>query len=56
THHIGSGRRVLVHCVAGCDRTGMILAYHLAKSGGLGVAEAIDRVRQSRPPALLTYV
>jgi len=50
--HIALGHQVLVHCVAGCDRTGMVLAYHLAKSGGLGIREAIDQVRQARPPAL----
>lgn len=52
THHIGEGRQVLVHCLAGCDRTGLVLAYYLAKTYGLEVGEAIDRIRQARPPAL----
>jgi protein-tyrosine phosphatase len=49
---IALNRRVLVHCVAGCDRTGMVLAYHLVRSRGLGVREAIRRVREARPPTL----
>ena len=52
TQQISLGRQVLVHCVAGCDRTGMVLAYHLAQSTGLGVREAIGQVREARPPAL----
>lgn len=47
-----SGRRVLVHCVVGRDRTGMLLAYHIARSRGLPAATAIEHVREVRPNAL----
>ena len=47
-----AGRRVLVHCVSGKDRTGMVLAYHLARTEGLTAREALGRVREVRPTAL----
>lgn len=45
-------RRVLVHCYAGKDRTGMLLALFLAKRDGLPAPAAIARVRSVRPLAL----
>lgn len=45
-------RRVLVHCHAGKDRTGMLLALLVAKRDGVTAAEAIQRVRAVRPLAL----
>jgi protein-tyrosine phosphatase len=46
------GRRVLVHCHAGKDRTGMLLAIFLAKKEGLSAVAAIQRVREVRPLAI----
>jgi hypothetical protein len=46
------GNQVLVHCNAGCDRTGLVLAYYLARSNELDVYEAINWVKRVRPMAL----
>lgn len=50
--HLSLGSPVLVHCVVGRDRTGMVLAYHLAVTEGLSAANAIERVRAVMPQAL----
>ncbi|MEW6750137.1 MAG: dual specificity protein phosphatase family protein [Candidatus Latescibacterota bacterium] len=50
--HLQAGHPVLVHCYAGCDRTGMLLAYHAARAESLSPRQAIQRVRQVRPAAL----
>jgi protein-tyrosine phosphatase len=50
--HLHSGRRVLVHCVSGKDRTGMLLAYHFARSEGLTALESVAQVRNVCPAAL----
>lgn len=47
-----AGRAVLVHCSAGKDRTGLLMSYYLMREHGLGVDEAIARVRAVRPIAL----
>lgn len=49
---VSQGRRVLIHCYAGKDRTGMLLAIFLAKQEGLSASEAIRRVREVRPLAI----
>ena len=49
---ISRGRRVLVHCHAGKDRTGMLLAVFLAKKEGLSARTAIEKVRDVRPLAI----
>ena len=49
---LNCGHRVLVHCVSGKDRTGMLLAYHLAREHVLSANQALDRVRRVRPEAL----
>lgn len=49
---VSRGRRVLVHCYAGKDRTGMLLAVFVAKKEGLSASEAIRRVREVRPLAI----
>lgn len=49
---VAAGRRVLVHCFAGQDRTGMLFAYHLMKRDGLAAPAAIARVRTVRPLAI----
>ncbi|MGC9312902.1 MAG: dual specificity protein phosphatase family protein [Sediminispirochaetaceae bacterium] len=42
---------VLIHCMAGCGRTGMMAAGVLVKLG-LNAAEAIEQVRQTRPGSM----
>jgi protein-tyrosine phosphatase len=49
---IESGRRVLVHCTSGKDRTGMFLTYYLCATEGLAPAHAVEQVRIVRPVAL----
>jgi protein-tyrosine phosphatase len=49
---VSAGRRVLVHCYAGKDRTGMLLALYLARRDGLDAAAAIRKVREARPLAI----
>jgi protein-tyrosine phosphatase len=49
---LAAGRRTLVHCFAGRDRTGMLLALFLARRDGLAAADAIARVRKVRPEAI----
>ena len=43
---------MLVHCAWGRDRTGLLLAYHLARTEKLTPRAAIARVRQVRPKAI----
>ena len=50
--HLDAGRAVLVHCSAGKDRTGMVLAHYVMRRDDVSPAEAIARVRAVRPPAL----
>jgi protein-tyrosine phosphatase len=52
TIELAAGRRVLVHCRAGRDRTGLVLALYLAGKESLPAAEAIRRVRLARPDAI----
>ena len=49
---LARGQRVLVHCYAGKDRTGMLLALFLAQREGISAGEAIRRVRAVRPLAI----
>jgi protein-tyrosine phosphatase len=49
---LASGRRVLVHCYAGKDRTGLLLALYVARRHGLSPAAAIAKVRETRALAL----
>ncbi len=51
---LAARRRVLVHCWAGQDRTGLLLALHVAHRDGLSAPEAIAQVRTVRPLALTT--
>ena len=50
---IMNGNVVLVHCVAGCDRTGFVMAYYLCATLSLSPEEGIARVRNIRPCAIL---
>ncbi|MDQ2069235.1 phosphatase domain-containing putative toxin [Natronospira bacteriovora] len=51
TYILGSGGRILVHCLAGLGRTGTV-AGRLLMEQGLSAAAAIARVRQARPGAI----
>ncbi len=42
------GHKVLVHCSAGKDRTGMVLAAYIISKNGVGPEEAISFVRSIR--------
>lgn len=52
TAQLARGRRVLVHCYAGKDRTGILLALFIAKRDGLPPQVAIQKVRAVRPLAI----
>ena len=49
---INGGGKVLVHCYAGRDRTGLVLCAALMRLEGLDWKEALKRVRAVRPTAL----
>lgn len=45
-------RKVLVHCLAGMGRTGMVLAAYLIREKGMSADEAILEVKRLRPGSL----
>lgn len=47
-----NGKAVLVHCHAGNDRTGTVLAAYLRTTRGIDPMNAIERVREENPAAL----
>ncbi len=49
---LGDGRKVVVHCSGGKDRTGLFLSYFLVVTNKLPIDDAINSVRQVRPIAL----
>jgi hypothetical protein len=49
---VAAGRPTLVHCQAGKDRTGAVLAGYLVRYRGLSPVEAIQVVRQANPRAM----
>ena len=49
---LADGRPVLVHCLSGRGRTGMVLAAYLVRFKGYGAPEAIEEVRRQRPGSL----
>lgn len=49
---VEAGRPTLVHCHAGKDRTGAVLAGYLIRHRGLSSNEAIHLVRQANPRAM----
>jgi len=51
---IQSKKPVLVHCIAGCGRTGTMLAIYFVYSG-YSADEAIDHIRQLRPCSIETW-
>jgi atypical dual specificity phosphatase len=46
------GEKVLVHCLAGMGRTGMVLCAYLVRERGLSADEAIAEVKRLRPGSL----
>ena len=49
---IDAGRPLLVHCRHGKDRTGLFLAYYLARHYSMSADQAIAQVRARRPSCL----
>ena len=45
-------RRVMIHCTAGKDRTGLTMAYYLCRAERYDPRDAIDEVRRVRPEGL----
>lgn len=50
--HLALGRRVLVHCLQGRNRSGLIAGLALRKFHGLSGLDALTQVRLARPNAL----
>jgi atypical dual specificity phosphatase len=46
---------VLVHCLAGMGRTGVILACYLVKYQKMSASEATEKVREERPGSIQSY-
>ena len=51
-HQLAAARPTLVHCHAGKDRTGAVLAGYLIRYQGLSPDEATRLVRQANPIAM----
>lgn len=49
---VTAGRPTLVHCWAGRDRTGAVLACYLVRYEGLTADQAIARLRAARPDVM----
>ena len=52
---ITSNEPVLVHCLAGMGRTGVILACYLVKYQNMSADEATQKVRKERPVSIQSY-
>ncbi|MEM1946239.1 MAG: dual specificity protein phosphatase family protein [Candidatus Caldarchaeum sp.] len=46
---VEDGHKVLIHCMAGYGRTGMVLAAYIMKKKGLGWMESLEKTRRIRP-------
>lgn len=46
------GRKPMIHCTSGKDRTGMLMCYYLCRSESCSPQEAVQEVRRVRPIAL----
>jgi protein-tyrosine phosphatase len=49
---IDAGKTLMIHCLSGKDRTGLVMSYFLMQTKGLTIDEAIREVRRVRPIAL----
>jgi protein-tyrosine phosphatase len=47
-----SGRKVVIHCAMGMERSVLAVVWYLHCTGGLSLDEAYDAVRRARPIAL----
>jgi len=52
---ITNNEPVMVHCLAGMGRTGIILACYLVKYQNMSADEAIQKVREERPGSIQSY-
>ena len=52
---ITNNEPVLVHCLAGMGRTGVILACYLVKYQKMSASEATEKVREERPGSIQSY-
>jgi protein-tyrosine phosphatase len=52
TERIKAGQRVLVHCAAGLNRSGLVTALVVRQYYGINGASAVDLLRSKRPWAL----
>ena len=50
--NVENGRKVLVHCAGGNDRTGLVLCYYMARREDIDAKTALARIRKIRPNAL----
>ena len=52
TGQLERDRRVMIHCTAGKDRTGLTMAYYLCRAENYRPRDAIAEVRRVRPEGL----
>ena len=52
---ITNNEPVMVHCLAGMGRTGVILACYLIKYQKMSASEATEKVREERPGSIQSY-
>ena len=52
---ITNNEPVMVHCLAGMGRTGVILACYLVKHQKMSADDAIQKVREERPGSIQSY-
>ena len=52
---ITNNEPVLVHCLAGMGRTGIILACYLVKHQKMSASEATEKIREERPGSIQSY-
>ena len=52
---ITNNEPVLVHCLAGMGRTGVILGCYLVKYQKMSASEATEKVREERPGSIQSY-
>lgn len=51
--HVASGRRVLVTCMQGRNRSGLVCAIAMCRADGLTPDEAVERIRAARGPSAM---